>query len=289
MADSQSDKTRLLLRSLAIAGGLTAFKVAVFFLTNSVAILASAADSLMDLLVSLANFALIRTAARPADHNHPYGHGKIESMGGMIQSLVIGGVAVGLAAMSVRRFLNPEPIEDPGLGMLITLIALALNIWHARNLRSSMVASGSQVMATEYLHYASDTLVYLGVLLSFVLFKLTGGLFWDPLISLLIVAYLLTSVASIFRGTLDELLDVRLSDDLLKEIDAVIRAFDSRITEYTDLRTRKVGPTKFIDFRIKLRDVESFREAHFLITKLAGALRAKFPGAVVTIHADPAE
>ncbi len=275
------------MRSLSIAAGLMLFKLAVFFLTNSMAILASAADSFMDLVVSLANFALVRSSSKPADHDHPYGHGKFESLAGLVQSFVIGGAAIGLASMAVKRLLKPEPITDAGVGIAITAIALALNLWHSKNLRASMIATNSQVMASEYLHYASDTLVYLGVLVSFLLYKTTGGALWDPLISLLIVVYLIKNVASIFRGTLSELLDVQLPEPLLKEIDHEIHSFGPNVTGYHDLRTRQVGPTKFIEFHVVLRGVETFKEAHAITTGLIHKLKEKYPGSVVTVHADP--
>jgi ferrous-iron efflux pump FieF len=288
MTTDKSGRLTLLLRSLLIAGGLTLFKLGVFFITNSMAMLASAADSFMDLVVSLANFALVRSAAKPADHQHPYGHGKFESLAGLAQSFVIGGAALGLAGMAVKRLLTPEPILQPGIGMAITIVALLLNLWHSKNLRASMAATHSQVMAAEYLHYASDTLVYVGLLASFIIFKTTGSMIWDPLISLMIVVYLLKNVVSIFHGTLVELLDVQLPEPLLKEIDEQIRSFDPKVAGYHDLRTRKVGPTKFIEFHVVLRGVETFHEAHALTAGITHRLKEKYPGSVVTVHADPA-
>lgn len=287
MDSSQSQKKTLLLRSLFIAGGLTGFKLVVFGVTNSMAILASAVDSFMDLVVSLVNFMLARSAARPADHHHPYGHGKIESLAGMLQSLVIGAVSLGVAGMSIRRFLQPEDIHQPLAGIVVTVIALALNLWHVKNLRASMVSTGSQVMATEYLHYASDILVYLGVFASFVLFKTTGALFWDPLISLLIVVYLVKNIAAVFDASLGELLDKQLPDPLLKELDQLIRRYHPQVVDYHDLRTRKVGPTKFIEFHVEIRGVEKFNEAHDLTEGLIARIRDKHPGAIVTVHYDP--
>ncbi len=276
-----------MLRSLAIAGGLTAFKLGVFAMTNAVAILASAADSFMDLLISLANFFLLRSASRPADHNHPYGHGKFESLAGLLQSLIIGGAAVGIASMAIHRLIAPEPIMQPNVGIAITVVALLLNIWHSRNLRRSMLASRSQIIATEYLHYASDTLVYLGVLVSLVLTEITGMKLWDSVISLFIVGYLMKAVVALFMENLSELLDEQLPDETLKEIDSTIRTFDPRVVSYHDLRTRKVGPTKFIEFHVVLRSVETFREAHGLTIGLMDAFQQKYPGAIVTVHADP--
>lgn len=277
----------LIFRSIGIAAAFVVFKLIAYAKTDSMAMLASAADSLMDFMVSFLNFVLIRSAAKPADHNHPYGHGKIESLGGLLQTVIIGGVAIGIAGVSVHRLLSPQPLENPVAGLLVNLIALAINFWHVRNLRASMVETGSAVMATEYLHYATDILVYLGVIASFSLFKLTGGLFWDPVISLIIVVYLLRATATVFRGALSELLDEQLPKPDLVAIDGAIRSFSPKIIAYHNLRTRKVGPTKFIEFHVELRDVEKFEESHQITAGLISKLKEMYAGAIVTVHADP--
>lgn len=284
-----STKMELMTRSLAIAGGLTLLKVLVYGLTHSMSILASAADSFMDFLVSAINMGFVVSAAKPADKEHPYGHGKIESLAGLLQSSFMAAVAVGIATMAVKRFNNPMPIEEPLIGILITILALALSLWHVRNLRNSMIATGSQVMAAEYLHYASDILAYLGVLLSFILFKFTSSVLWDIVISLLIVAYLFKTVAGIFSDSLGELLDKQLPDDTLREIKSIILAYHPQIVGYHDLRTRKVGQTKFIEFHVVLRKVERFDEAHDITEGLINKLVKKYPGSIVTVHTDPEE
>jgi len=278
---------KLIVRSLLIAGGLTVLKLGVYTVTASVAILASAADSFMDLLVSSANFLFLKSASKPADQEHAYGHGKIESLAGLLQSLVIAGVAVGIAYMAARRFINPEPIHQPLAGFAITVLAIVISFWHIQNLRASVQSSDSAVMSSEYVHYASDLLAYLGVLASFVLFKLTGSLFWDPLISVLIVLYLLKSTAVIFDTSLGELLDRQLPGAVLGDIDGIIRSGHPKVVDYHDLRTRRVGPTKFIEFHVVLRDVAMFHEAHDITEEIIDKILLRYPGSIVTVHSDP--
>lgn len=285
----RSDKLGLLVRSLAIAGGLAILKIGVFVATDSMAILASAADSLMDFAVSLANFLFVRSAARPADKDHAYGHGKIESLAGLFQSLVIGGLALGIAAMAAQRFISPRDVQQPLAGGLVTFVALAISVWHVRNLHRSARKTGSPVMRSEYIHYASDILAYLGVIAAFVLFEVTGSRLWDPVMSLLIVVYLLKGVVAIFRGSLRELLDEQLPPSELRELDGLIRRFDPRVVEYHNLRTRRVGPTRFIDFHLVLRGIHLFSEAHDLTERLIARVREKYPDAELTVHTDPEE
>jgi ferrous-iron efflux pump FieF len=284
-----SDKQHLLVRSLAIAGGLAALKVGVFLATDSMAILASAADSLMDFVVSLANFVFVRSAEKPADEKHAYGHGKIESLAGLLQSVVVGGVTLAVAGMAISRFSSPREISEPLAGAGVTAVALILSLWHIRNLNRSAIETGSQVMRSEYVHYASDILAYMGVIASFLLSRATGAQFWDPLVSLLIVAYLLKSVASIFNDSLKELLDEQLPRSERTSLDELIRGFDPRIVEYHNLRTRKVGATRFIEFHVVLRDITLFNEAHDITERLIARIRQAYPDAELTVHADPEE
>lgn len=280
-------KKALVLRSLWIATALTFLKVLVGWHSQSMAIMASAADSLMDFVVSLANFWFIYSAEKPADQNHPYGHGKIESLAGLFQSLVIGGVALAVAGGAVMRFMSPQPVHQPLGGVAVMAVAIALNWWHVRNLRRSMLETSSQVMASEYLHYASDFLAHTGVIAALILYQITGQTFWDPLMSALIVIYLFWNITQIFNKSISELLDEQLPEHILGDIVSTIKAHDSRIVDFHDLRTRRVGDTKFIEFHIELRGVERFEEAHNITESLISVLRRKYPGSVVTVHTDP--
>jgi ferrous-iron efflux pump FieF len=287
MSDSLPSKKNLVLRSLLMSCFLTILKFTVGVLSQSVAMLASATDSFMDLLVSLVNFGFLKTAEMPADENHPYGHGKIESLAGLFQSLVIGAVAIGIAVGAVLRFMHPRPITHAGAGVAVMVVAMSLNFWHVRKLRRSMQETGSQVMASEYVHYASDFLSHLGVILSFILFKVTGSTLWDPLMSFAIIGYLVWAVSQIFRNSISELLDEQLAEPIPSGIAAIIRRHDPRIIDFHELRTRKVGDTKFIEFHIELRAVKEFEEAHNITESLIARLREAYPGSIITVHTDP--
>ncbi len=280
-------KKTLVFRSLLIAAALTILKLAAGTTGQSMAVLASAADSLMDFVISLANFMFIEKAEKPADADHPYGHGKIESLAGLVQALFIGVVAVGIATGTLLRFLNPKPVTHAGAGILVMAVSLVLNWWHARNLRRSRDATHSTVIANEYLHYASDFLGHAGVIISLVLFHLTGQLFWDPLASLLVVGYVLWSVRGILRNAIAELLDEQLPEPVLGEIAKIIRAHDRRIAGFHQLRTRRVGDTKFIEFHVGLREITDFNEAHALTDALITRLQTQYPGSIITVHSHP--
>lgn len=285
--NSLPSKRTLVVRSLLIAAVLTLLKLVVGTISQSIAILASAADSLMDLLVSLVNYGFLKSAEKPADHNHPYGHGKIESLAGLLQSLFIGFLALGIAAGAIFRFFHPRPIEEPAAGIGVMLVAMVLNWWHVQNLKKSSEKTGSQVIATEYVHYASDFLSHSGVIAALALYKLTGQSFWDPVMSLLIVCYLAWGVSLIFRNSVSELLDEQLAEPIPTVIGQVIRNHDKRILNFHELRTRKVGETKFIEFHIELGGVKGFEEAHNITESLIARLKEHYPDSVITVHTDP--
>ncbi|MFN0117342.1 MAG: cation diffusion facilitator family transporter [Elusimicrobiota bacterium] len=287
MSSSIKTKRKLLVRSLLIAIGLLGFKLVVFFFTNATSILASAVDSLMDFLVSLVNFLFLKSASKPADHNHPYGHGKIESLAGLFQGVIIAAMALGLAVMAVKRLIYPEFISKPFLGVLISFIGLILSLWHIRNLKKSVEQSNSQLMASEYLHYASDILAYLGVMVALILYKFTGSPYWDPVVTLLIVIYILRGVTGIFQNALSELLDEQLPDSVLKELDHIIRSSHPKVLDYHDLRTRRVGEAKFIEFHVVIKEEQFFSEAHNITETVVKKIQQTYPEAIVTAHADP--
>ena len=150
MSENKLSKKSLVIRSLIIAGGLAILKTTIGIMTHSLAILATAADSLMDFFMSLANYYFIRHAEKPPDHDHAYGHGKIESLAGLLQSLFMAIVALTIAGAAIHRFTHPEKLEYSTAGIAVMVIAILVNFWHVKNLRKFMLSSGSQIMATEY-------------------------------------------------------------------------------------------------------------------------------------------
>jgi ferrous-iron efflux pump FieF len=282
-----SRKMRLFTRSLWLSASLAAAKAAAGLAGNSLALMASAADSLMDLFLSAGNYVLARSAAKPADPGHPYGHGKIESLGGVLQALVMAGVSLAVGVGAVRRLLAPEPLERTWLGVAVMAAAAGANLWHSRNLLRSAGETHSPILSAEYVHYASDTLAHAGVIAALILFRYTGQTFWDPLVSLVIVGYLLWGVVRILRQSVGELLDSSLPEEVAADIQARIRAHDPRVLDFHDFRGRRSGGNLFLEFHLELRGDLSFRDAHELTESLVDEIQARYPGCVVTVHADP--
>lgn len=278
---------RLLLRSVCLAAGLALAKTATGLGANSLGILASALDSLMDLLASGINWYSLRVSRRPPDQEHPYGRGKIEDLAGLAQGAFIALSGLGLLAESARRLARGVEIHPGAWGLAVMAFAAIASVWHSRDLRRAGAITHSTVLETEGIHFAMDWVSNLGVLLALLAVRTTGRAFWDIAISVAITLYILREAYRVLRFSVLEILDRGLPEEIRREIEATIRGHHPRIVGFHDLRTRKAGSRFFIDFHIEIRGVKDFAEAHEITEDLIDRLRERIPNADVTVHYDP--
>lgn len=273
--------------SIATAAFLALFKIGVGLFSHSLALLASAVDSLLDVLVSTVNLIAIREAAKPADYDHLYGHGKIESLAGLFQSLLISASGLFLIAESVRRLIRGVEIHDVPIAIFVMVVSMALTFTLVLRLKKVLRETGSIVVGAEVLHFTTDFLTNGGVILALILVAVTKSSAWDLAVAIAIACYILTQSISILRTSVDELLDRALPAEDQREIEQIITHFDPRVIGFHNLRTRKIGHQKFIDFHMEIRGEENFARAHDLTESLIKRIRERFPGADVTVHFDP--
>ncbi len=273
--------------SVSVALGLVVLKTAAWVITDSVSLLSSLVDSFVDSLASLLNLLAVRAALVPADREHRFGHGKAEPMAGLAQAAFISGSAVFLIIESVRRLLSPRDIEQAGLGiavMLVSILATALLVAYQR---SVVRRTASVAITADMLHYASDVLVNGGVILALVLASTLGWTLADPLIALLVAAWIIHAAWSILRRSLDQLMDRELPDEVRARIKAIAMA-NPRVQDMHDLKTRESGLTTFIQLHLEMDGALSLDRAHRAAKQVHDALLAEFPRAEIIIHQDPA-
>ncbi len=249
--------------------------------------MASAIDSLMDLAATAVNLVSLREAQRPPDPEHPYGRGKSEALAGLLQGALIGLSGLALLLESGRRVLRGAEVSPGAFALASMAFCAAASLWHGRRLKRASDGSHSTVLRTEGAHFLVDFLSNLGVLLALLAVRWSGRSLWDLGISSLITLLVLREAARVLGLSARELLDRRLPEPILREIQATILGHHPRVTGFHDLRTRKAGSRLFIDFHIEIRDVKDFEEAHEITESLIDRLRGKFPGADVTVHYDP--
>lgn len=287
MENKTKEARRAIQISILTALVLAIAKFAVGLGTHSMALLASALDSLMDFGSSTVNWVAIREASRPPDANHPYGHGKIESLAGLLQSLFICVSGLYLVYEAVHRLITGSTVHVTRASifvMIVSLLASCMVVWQ---IKKAARQSRSLVLAAEFLHYFTDIFTNAGIIAALVLVYWTKSAFWDLMISIVVAIYILMAAYRILRRSIDELLDANLPPAALLEIERIILNHHPSIVGVHNLRTHRVGNQIFIDFHIEIRGEDDFKQAHLMTESLIQAVQIPYPDADITVHYDP--
>lgn len=272
--------------SVATATLLILAKLIAWLITDSVSVLASLVDSLMDVGASVVNLLAVHWSLQPADKEHRFGHGKAESLAGLGQAAFIGGSALFLALNAVGRLINPAPLADLGVGIAVMVFAMVatglLLTFQHRVIR----LTGSTAIRADALHYATDLATNSATLIALVLAVL-GWPGLDPVFALGIAVYIFYSAVQIAREAVDLLMDREIAEEQRRRIKALAFAVPG-VRGVHDLRTRRSGHLTVMQLHLELdRDI-TLMDAHAISDQVEDALRAEFQRADITIHQDPA-
>ncbi|HDM8422280.1 CDF family cation-efflux transporter FieF [Yersinia enterocolitica] len=273
------------LSATVLASILLIIKIFAWWHTGSVSLLAALVDSLVDLTASLTNLFVVRYSLQPADEEHTFGHGKAESLAALAQSMFISGSALFLFLTGFQHLASPEPLQDPGLGIWVTLIALFSTLILVTFQRWVVRKTQSQAIRADMLHYQSDVMMNGAILIALAL-SWYGFHRADALFALGIGVYILYSALRMGYEAVQALLDRALPDDERQEIINIVTSWPGVIGAH-DLRTRQSGPTRFIQLHLEMEDMLPLMEAHILADQVERALLHRFPGADILIHQDP--
>jgi ferrous-iron efflux pump FieF len=273
--------------SVSVAVGLVTLKAIAFFLTNSVSMLASLADSALDLFASVLNLVAIRSTLTPADEEHRFGHGKAEPLAGLGQGAFIAGSAAFLVIEAVSRLIAPHTIEYPLVGLAVMAVSIVTTIVLVIAQRMVVKRTGSIAVGADRMHYLGDIVTNAGVILGIILSAQFGILIADPIIGILVAAILAWSAVHVFRQSYDQLMDRELPDADRDRIKDIVRAH-REVRSLHDLRTRMAGVNTFIQLHIELDPDIKLLRAHEISDAVEADLMAAFPRAEVIIHQDPA-
>jgi ferrous-iron efflux pump FieF len=274
--------------SIIAAAFLILIKTGTGWLTGSIAVWASLLDSAMDIFASSINYFAVRAAARPPDHDHNYGHGKAESLAGLFQAAVISISGLFLIYESIQRLIRPHPTSLEPIGVATMLVAILVSIALVARLRRVAGLTDSPALSADAVHFASDVLTNGGVLLGLLLIYFTGWTIVDPLISIAISIYILSSALSVGRESVDVLMDRRLPPEVDEQVAGIVARFRSEgVHGFHDLRTRRSGSQKFIDLHLEVERDQTLEEAHATSVRVLRTIEAEIPRAKVQIHTDP--
>lgn len=266
---------------------LVVIKFTAWLMTGSVALLGSLIDSVMDVLASSTNYVAVRHALTPADSDHRFGHGKAEALAGLGQFAFISGSAVFLALESGDRLLHPEALQRTGTGFLVTIVAIAITLALVTFQRHVVKKTGSLAIGADELHYRSDLLMNIGVIVALGLSSVGGMAAADGLFGLGIAAYLGFSAWKIMRRSFDELMDKEFAEEDRQKIRSIVLSF-SEVKDMHDLRTRRSGVHAFIQLHLELDGDMKLIDAHAVSDQVEASITDVFEGAEVIIHEDPA-
>ncbi|TNH02585.1 cation diffusion facilitator family transporter [Testudinibacter sp. TR-2022] len=281
--------SRLVRRASLLAVGtalcLILIKSVAWWQTGSVSILASIIDSLLDLLASFTSMLILRFSLMPADDNHSFGHGKAESLATLIQGAFISGSAILLLLQGVERVINPQPLQAAGLGMAVTVLTLLMTLGLIRYQRYVIKKTQSPAIKADQLHYQTDLLMNVAVLLSLGL-SAFGYVYADGIFALAISVYILISALKMLFEAVQLLLDRALPDSEIELIWKIVSAQDNIIGVH-DLRTRRSGAVRFIQLHLELDDHLPLWHAHQITDNLENRLLMAFPMSDIIIHQEP--
>ena len=278
--------TRAALASIAVAVFLVLLKSYAAWHTGSVAMLGSLADTALDLIASIVTLVGVRFAAMPADDDHRFGHGKAEALAALAQVVLISISALGIAWRAIDRLGSNAQTEGLELGMGVSMVAIGATFALLAYQRHVIKRTGSVAIETDHVHYQSDLLLNLAVIIALVLDQMLGWRMADPLFGIVIAAWLMFGAWRAASRSIDQLMD--------KEWPAAKRhAFLAAAADYPELaglhdcRTRTSGAHDFVQFHVWVPGGWTVRQAHERMDKVEEALQARFPGTEILIHLDP--
>ncbi len=266
--------------------GLTAIKVGAGWLSGSVGVLSEAVHSALDLMSAAVAYFTIREAGKKADTDHPFGHGKFETLSSLVESLLLVLAAGWILRESVQHLQHPEPIQHEALAMgVIGVSALASFVVYRQNSRAADLTDSSAIRVNA-LHYLADVLTSAGVFVALLAMKLTGWLWIDPLIGIAVAVYIVAVSWSQLRQSLSELLDTRLPEAEIQQIEGILATFEGKAH---DLRTRKSGSTRHVDFHLEVCGDLTVTESHQICDQVEERILKDFPDTSVNIHVEPCD
>ncbi len=292
--DSLNSKTaqRAALIAAFCAAGLALGKLIVFMFTGSLVVALSAWDSTMDMIVSLVNRKIVKFSRLDADYNHPYGHGRIESIAALGQGCLIIGGAIGIIVSSIRQVydnykgnitLNFQADWKP---VVFFVFAAGVSFFVTKMLKLNGNKLNSPALLADSEHYKVDFVTNIASGLAILVVILVGNPILDPMIAFAFSLYIIYGAFGLIKTSINELMDHDISEEIKLKAQIKVKETDSRIIDVHRFRGRKSGHKFFFDFHVTLPDSLTFHEVHFIIEKIEDTLALEFDGDVI-VHADP--
>lgn len=291
----QNQKISVALLSVVSNLTLVAGKIVIGAMIGSVSVISEAIHSGIDLLAAVIAYIAVKISGKPADQGHPFGHGKAENLSGAIEALLIFAAAGWIIYESILKIIHPRHIDEPFWGVGIMLFSAIVNWLVSRQLFRVGKKTDSIALEADAWHLRTDVWTSIGVMCALVIvwvgeyFFPAVDLHWvDPVAAMLVAALILKAAWDLTRKSVGDLLDAGLEPPEEEKLRALIAAHDPpQIRGFHNLRTRKSGGKRFIEFHILVNPSMSVNRSHKLTDELTVKIRAIMPDSLVTIHVEP--
>jgi cation diffusion facilitator family transporter len=284
-------KSKVALLSIISNTLLIILKITAGILSGSVSIISEAIHSMMDLVASFIAFLSVRSSANPADKDHPYGHGKIENISGIVEGLLIFIAAGMIIYEAAKKLIQPVQIEHAYVAIAVMTASALINLLVSRKLYKVAKEEDSMALEADALHLKTDVYTSFGVGIGILLIKLTGLTILDSIVAILVALIIIKEAWELCINAFHHLIDVKLTDEEEQDIDQIIekvmREYNRQLIDYHKLKTRKSGNKRHVDFHITLDPNLTVKEAHDIVGCLKKEMNEKFPNTRVSIHIDP--
>jgi len=273
--------------SIAAAILTIVLKAAAYFLTGSVGLLSDALESFVNLAGAVMALAMLSIASRPEDESHHFGHSKAEYFSSGVEGGFIIIAAAGIAYTAIERLLNPQPLEQLGIGLAVSMAAGLVNLGAAVVIGRNGKKYNSITLRANAKHLMTDVWTSVGVLVGVALVAVTE---WQPLDSLVAIGVAINIVWSgfgIVKHSVSGLMDSVLPDEELALIRQKIEELLPNGVTYHALMTRQAGARRFVSFHVLVPGEWTVEHGHILLEKLEAHITQLLPNMVVFTHIEP--
>jgi cation diffusion facilitator family transporter len=279
----------LLWLSVAAALATISLKTAAWLLTGSVGLLSDAAESVVNLVAAVVAMLALRWALKPADEEHAYGHAKAEYFAAGVEGSLIVVAAVTIAVTAISRLLDPQPIEQAGVGVAVSAAASLINLGVGYLLLTTGRRERSIVLEADGKHLMTDVWTSAGVIAGVIAVALTGWERLDPIIALAVAANIVVTGSGLVRRSAGGLMDRALDTPELAKIHAALEPFERDGVRFHALRTRQAGSRAFVSLHVLVPGAWTVQQGHDVVEDVEDELRRQLPHATVFTHLEPAE
>jgi len=282
-------KVKVAMLSIISNTSLILAKVVAGILSGSVSIISEAIHSSMDLLASIIAFISVKISGKPADKEHPYGHGKVENFSGLIEGLLIFIAAYLIIQEAIKKILNPTKIEETWIAVGVMFFSAIVNTIVAGRIYKVAKEEDSIALEADALHLKTDVYTSLGVGLGLSLIAITGINLLDPIVAIAVACLIIKESWALCREAFSPLLDASLPAEDEERITVVMGRYNNEILDYHMLRTRKAGNIKYIDFHMTVPEELTVKQSHDLSERIEMDLENVLRNTNVNIHIEPGE